>query len=116
MYGTAFKFVVRPSRANTVDGVWSLVHDLPPLQSQRKQTPRLQAVQVLVRDPVAVVASFGEVLEATLEETCFPALCSIVSDLRALGYASGTPGFCLRSAASVSVRQIAVLKRRFRLL
>ena len=39
-------------------------------------------VQVLVRDPVAVVNSFTEVLEATLEDTCYPALCTIISELR----------------------------------
>lgn len=45
------------------------------------------SVQVLVRNPVAVVTSFAEVLEPTLEETCFPALCSIVSELRSIGCA-----------------------------
>ena len=44
-------------------------------------------LQILVRDPMAVVSSFGEVLEATLEETCYPALCSIASELRARGCA-----------------------------
>ena len=42
-------------------------------------------LQVLVRDPIAVIHSFSEVLEATLEETCYPALCRIVSELRAMG-------------------------------
>lgn len=45
-------------------------------------------VQVLVRDPIAVLHSFEEVLAATLEETCYPALCTIVSELRANGCAS----------------------------
>eukprot|EP00892_Ulva_mutabilis_P003886 jgi/Ulvmu1/186/UM001_0190.1 len=40
---------------------------------------------VLVREPLKVINSFSEVLETTLEETSYPALCRIVSELRALG-------------------------------
>lgn len=43
-------------------------------------------LQVLVREPIKVINSFSEVLETTLEETSYPSLCRIVSELRALGY------------------------------
>lgn len=42
-------------------------------------------LQVLAREPLKVVNSFSEVLDTTLEETSYPALCRIVSELRALG-------------------------------
>ena len=44
-------------------------------------------LQVLVREPLKVINSFSEVLETTLEETSYPSLCRIVSELRALGCA-----------------------------
>lgn len=56
--------------------------------SVQLQSLTLPQLQVLVRDPIAVIHSFSEVLEATLEETCYPALCRIVSELRALGCVS----------------------------
>ena len=40
---------------------------------------------LLVREPSAVIQSFGEVLEPTLTETCYPALCEIYSELRSAG-------------------------------
>lgn len=40
---------------------------------------------LLVREPSAVIQSFGEVLEPTLQETCYPALCEIYSELRSAG-------------------------------
>ena len=40
---------------------------------------------LLVREPAAVIASFGEVLQPTLQETCYPALCEIYSELRSAG-------------------------------
>lgn len=41
---------------------------------------------MLVREPSAVIQSFGEVLEPTLQETCYPALCEIYSELRSAGW------------------------------
>ncbi|KAK9809273.1 hypothetical protein WJX72_012545 [[Myrmecia] bisecta] len=43
------------------------------------------AHMLLVREPYKVVLSFAEVLEPTLHETCYPALCELYSDLRVLG-------------------------------
>jgi hypothetical protein len=40
---------------------------------------------VQVREPEAVIRSFGEVLEATLAETCYTSLLELASELRALG-------------------------------
>ncbi|RMZ56010.1 hypothetical protein APUTEX25_004434, partial [Auxenochlorella protothecoides] len=37
---------------------------------------------LLVRHPLAVIRSFSKVLPATLEETCYPALLSLASELR----------------------------------
>ena len=42
---------------------------------------------LLVREPGAVIQSFSEVLEPTLQETCYPALAEIYSELRAAGCA-----------------------------
>ena len=42
---------------------------------------------LLVRHPLAVIRSFGQVLQPTLQETCYPALCELYSTLRTLhGY------------------------------
>lgn len=43
------------------------------------------AHMLLVREPSAVIQSFSEVLEPTLTETCYPALCEIYSELRSAG-------------------------------
>jgi hypothetical protein len=40
---------------------------------------------LLVREPLSVIQSFSEVLEPTLQETCYPALCELYSSLRSLG-------------------------------
>ncbi|KAI3431784.1 hypothetical protein D9Q98_010538 [Chlorella vulgaris] len=42
---------------------------------------------LLVREPSAVIHSFSEVLEATLQETCYPALLELYSELRSMGQA-----------------------------
>lgn len=34
---------------------------------------------------MAVIASFSEVLDPNLQETCYPALCELYSELRSLG-------------------------------
>jgi len=40
---------------------------------------------ILIRDPYSVIKSFGEVLQPTLTESCYPALCEIFSALRTRG-------------------------------
>ena len=40
---------------------------------------------LLVRNPEAVIRSFSQVLEPTLQETCYTALMEIYSELRSLG-------------------------------
>ena len=45
------------------------------------------AHMLLVRERTAVIQSFAEVLEPTLQETCYPALLEIYSELRAAGCA-----------------------------
>jgi hypothetical protein len=42
-------------------------------------------LQILIRDPYSVIKSFGEVLQPTLTESCYPALCEIFSALRTRG-------------------------------
>lgn len=37
------------------------------------------------REPAAVIQSFAEVLEPTLQETCYTSLLELYSELRALG-------------------------------
>ena len=58
-----------------------------PGRNVQRESPQQATVllQVLAREPLKVVNSFSEVLDTTLEETSYPALCRIVSELRALG-------------------------------
>jgi hypothetical protein len=40
---------------------------------------------LLPTEPGAVIQSFSEVLEPTLQETCYPALLELYSELRSMG-------------------------------